>query len=88
MAHFEQEDDPSHPKYNGCHPATNVTEALRTIGIRFIDPGIKKGADDMEIKEILKEVAIDFSSRTSEVCVVLIANDKDFAHEVWMLFII
>ena len=64
------------------HPCTRVTEELKTLGIRFIDPGIKKGVDDNLIKERLKEVAEELSSQPSPGCVVLIANDKDFAYEV------
>ena len=80
MAFFEQEPDPNHPRYNPYHPCTRVTDELKTLGIRFIDPGIKKGADDMAIKRILRDLADDLNP--SEACVVLIANDKDFADEV------
>jgi hypothetical protein len=80
VAYFEQEPDPNHPKYNPYHPRTAVTEALKTVGIQFIDPGIKKGADDMAIKRILRDFADELNP--SDACVVLIANDKDFADEV------
>jgi len=82
VAHFEQEDDPNHPKYNKFHPSTRVTEELKTLGVRFIDPGTKKGVDDHSIKERLKEVADELGSKANDACVVLIANDKDFAYEV------
>jgi hypothetical protein len=67
---------------NEHHPSNAVTEALRTAGVLFVDPGTKKGADDVAIKEMLRCVADVFRSNPSDVCVVLVSNDKDFAPEV------
>ena len=64
VAHFEP--------HNMFHPCAAVTEALRVNpGIRFVDPGRKAGADDVEIKRKLRELAEEFRDKPSKVCVVL-----------------
>jgi hypothetical protein len=68
---------------NEFHPCTAVTEALRVDpGIDFIVPMKKPGGDDVLIKDKLRELAIEFCDEPSKACVVLVANDKDFAPEV------
>ena len=66
---------------NPFHPNPYAIEAMKIFGIEFIVPISKKGADDMAIKRKLNEL-VGLRCDPSEVCVVLIANDKDYADEV------
>jgi hypothetical protein len=73
--------------HNPFHPCVGVLEALNVQGVTVIDPGRNKGAEDMKIKQRLLDLC-ELCTPSDKHCVVLIANDKDFAHEVSVVFVL
>lgn len=64
---------------NGFHPGHRERESLIDVGVTIIDPGSKKGAVDMKIKDLLGQLARERDPVRTKV--LLMGGDRDFAAE-------
>eukprot|EP01065_Artemidia_motanka_P027709 TRINITY_DN328_c0_g1_i1.p1 TRINITY_DN328_c0_g1~~TRINITY_DN328_c0_g1_i1.p1 ORF type:complete len:839 (+),score=267.59 TRINITY_DN328_c0_g1_i1:46-2517(+) len=57
-------------------------EDLTDLGFTHVDPGAKRGADDMKMKDDLSDLLLDTSVDPSRCVVCLVSGDRDFSGQL------